>query len=251
MELVVAGELGRSFRKGANEEAHRRALQQLHEQKDRDRRQKEELLDQSESDFIDFATSVITEEQADLFQSELNVYHEASYAALCENEELLEEARDRLQATLSRAHVLDDGRRVFKTEDGLRVFDEHGNEIDNDTISPGEIPDEKPRWEQFQQDKGRVLELIEERENILEFQEQLDEAQEMLDSGEMTQEQFDERRQYLRDHAPDAVKAHAKGIELSDGDKPAATASSELDIDLDDELVALPTPQPVVPGMGG
>jgi len=251
MELVVAGALGRSFRKGANEEAHRRTLLQLREQQERNRRQRGENLDQDESDFIDFATSVITTEQADLFQSELNTYHEATYEALRENEELLDIARERLQRTLSRAHVLDDGRRVFKTEDGLRVFDEDGNEVEHDTIAPDEIPDDKPRWEQFQQEKGRVLELTQEREELLGFQSDIDEAQELLDSGKMTQEQFEERRQYLRDHAPDAVKTHAKGIDFEDEAKPAVTTNAEPDIDIDDELAALPAPQPIVPGMGG
>ena len=250
MELVVAGALGRSFRKGANEEAHRRVLWQLREQQDRQRRQREEQFDQSESDLIDLATAIITSEQAELFQSELNIYHEATYEALRENEERLEGIETRIEHMLSRAHVLEDGRRVFKTEDGTRVFDEFGKELDEQTIAPTDIDDNRPRWERFSGAMEERERLLQQREELLDFQSDLDGAQDLLDSGKMTQEQFEERRQYLRDHAPDAVKVHAKGIAFENNDKPTATNSAEPDINLDDELAALPAPQPTIPGMG-
>lgn len=249
MQLVVAGALGRSFRRSANEEAHRRALWQRREQKDRDHRQKQERLDQSESDLIDLAATVITTEQAELFQSELDTYNEATYEALRENEELLENARAQLQTTLSRAHVLDDGRRVFKTEDGLRVFDEHGNEVGDDIVEPDEIPDEKPTWEQFVRDKTLVRDLTQQREDLLEFQTDLDEAQELLDSGEMTQAQYDELRERLAADAPDAVKKRIPEL-ASDQAAPASTHAAAPDIDLDDELAEMHTPKPLVPGGG-
>lgn len=250
MELVVAGALGRSFRKGANEEAHRRALWQLRDQKDRERQQKEERFDQSESDLIDLATTIITTEQTELFQSELNIYHEATYEALRENDERFEGIETLIERMLSRAHVLEDGRRVFKTEDGSRVFDEFGNELDAETISPDDIDDDRPRWESFLDAMEERETLLQLRKELLEFQDELDKAQELLDSGKMTQEQFEERRQYLRDRAPDAVKAHTKGIDFDAEDKPDTADSAEPDIDLDDELTALPKRQPIVPGMG-
>ena len=250
MELVVAGALGRSFRRGANEEAHRRVLWQLREPKDRDRRQREEQVDQSESEFIDLATTIITTEQAELFQSDLNIYHEATYEALRENDERLEGVGTQIERILSHAHVLEDGRRVFKTEDGTRVFDEFGRELDAETISPDDIDDDRPRWESYLDAMEERERLLQEREKLIEFQSELDEAQELLDSGKMTQAEFEERRQYLRDHAPDAVKVDAKGIDFENDDKPAAATNGKPNIDLDDELADMPTPQRSVPGLG-
>lgn len=250
MELVVAGALGQSFRKGANEEAHRRLLWQHREQQERDRRLKEERVDQADTDMIDLTSVIVTSEQADLFQAELDIYQTATVEALEENREAMELVRKRLDRILERAYKLEDGRRVFKTEDGTRVFDEFGVEVSSDVIAPNDIPDHLLRWEAARSAMNELEKLEREQTQLLDFQSDLDEAQDLLDSGKMTQEQFEERRQYLRDHAPDGVKAHAKGIDFENDDKPAVTNNAEPDIDLDDELAALPTPQPSVPGLG-
>lgn len=250
MQLVVAGGLSGTFRKGANEEAYRRLMWQHRQQQERTRRQKQQEVEQGESDLVDLAGVIITAEQAQLFQAELNIYNEANYEALRENEERLEGAKARLQRTLERAHVLDDGRRVFKTEDGLRVFDENGREVEKSIIAPDDIPDSKPTWEQFLQDKNLVRELIQQREELLEFQSNLDEAQELLDSGQMTQGQFDKLRAKLAANAPDAVKARVQEISMDEATD-LSSSTSAPEIDLDAELSGMmPIPKPFVPGAG-
>ena len=47
----------------------------------------------------------------------------------------------------SQAYLLPDGRRVFKTEDGSRVFDEHSIEVTD--FDPETIEDWRPRREAF------------------------------------------------------------------------------------------------------
>jgi len=199
---------------------------------------------------IDLASVIVTTEQADLFQAELDIYQTATVEALEENRDAMELARKRLDRILEQAYKLEDGRRVFKTEDGTRVFDEFGVAVSPDIIAPEAIPDELPRWEEAKDIIGDFESLEREQTQLLDFQSDLDEAQDLLDSGKMTQEQFEERRQYLRNHAPNAVKAHAKGIDFEKDDRPAVANNAEPSIDLDDELAALPTPQPSVPGLG-
>lgn len=62
-----------------------------------------------------------------------------------ENQVFLDAVRERLDVVLSRAHVLEDGRRVFKTEDGSQVFDEHGAEVDAEVHDPGVVDSAVPR----------------------------------------------------------------------------------------------------------
>ena len=249
INLRSHGGLSRSFREGANEEAHRRFLNQRREQLDRERRQKQGELEQGDADFVDLATAIVTSEQADQFAAELNLYHEATYEALRDNELQLETAREQLQTMLKRAHVLEDGRRVFKTEDGLRVFDEHGIEIGTDTITPGEISNDKPRYEQLLEQQRIVEGLEMQRSELLEFQSELDEAQELLDSGKMTQGRFLELRERLASDAPETVKTRMPELGANIEEDTLST-SAIADIDLDTELAAMPTPKPFVPGGG-
>ncbi|MFG1384343.1 hypothetical protein V5F55_22455 [Xanthobacter sp. V3C-4] len=56
--------------------------------------------------------------------------------ALMEKEEALAAVREKMKAMLGKAHVLPDGRRVFKTEDGQHVFDEHSQQLSPSEIDP-------------------------------------------------------------------------------------------------------------------
>lgn len=143
----------------------------------------------------------------DTFRVELDSYDTATIAALQENERELAAVRERLDGLLLKAHVLPDGRRVFKTEDGRRVFDEFGSELDVTTIDPDLIGDERPRWESYQPYFERSQELTLERDEILEYQSRLDAARERIDAGEISREEFDELRDELKTAMPDAVRA--------------------------------------------
>ena len=243
MQVAVAGMLGVSFRKGVNEDAYRRAVWRHRDQQERERRQKQNEFREDASDLADIAAAIIATKQAAVFRLELEAYDAATVEALQMNQEALDLARERLLATLARAHVLEDGRRVFKTADGTQVFDEHGEELGVETIAPDEIADDRPTWEQFKAERDAVRALEAEQSELLHYQSELDAAAELLDSGEMTQDQFDEMRTSLRENAPEAVRARIHGASNDVEHQPS------INLDLDAELaIAI---KPTAPGLGG
>lgn len=247
---VVAHSLRSTFRRGVDVEAHRRLQWQLREQQEREQRQKQNEVNQGESDFIDLAAVIITNEQAQMFQSEIDTYQLATVEALEENRKAIELVRERLERFMEQAHRLDDGRRVFKTEDGLRVFDEFGVELPADIIAPDEIPDHLPRWEVVKDALDELERLEAEQTELLDFQADLDEAQDLLDGGAMTQEQFDKLRERLASDAPDTVTSRVDGMKPT-SEASASSPALNTDIDLDAELAAMPLAKPLVPGGAG
>lgn len=249
---ALTGTLGLSFKRGANEDAYRRARQQHRAAQERDRRQKESEARADAADFGDLAASVITIEQAETFRVELDAYQAATIEALQVNQQALELARERLSETLAQAHVLEDGRRVFETEDGLRVFDEFGNELSPDVITPDEIPNHKPSWEYYLEGQNLVRELEAEQTELLDYQADLDDAAERLDSGDLTVQEFDELRSSLRESAPDAVRARISGMEPREAEVtitiPSAAPNQNTALNLDADLSN--AIQPSIPGLG-
>ena len=84
-------------------------------------------------------------EELAAYRVELSMYDTATVEALMDNQEKLDEVRDRIDVMLTEAYVLADGRRVFRTKDGLHVLDEQGQELSKDIIDPDSIADHKPR----------------------------------------------------------------------------------------------------------
>ena len=101
---------------------------------------------------------------------------------------------------------------MFKTEDGLRVFDEHGLELDAETIEPEMIDDMLPRWEIYSPLLDEKTRLLEERSAVISYQSELDDAREQLNSGKMTRKEYDELRDHLKDTMPEAVRTHVPGL---------------------------------------
>jgi len=176
----------------------------------RDHERKEEAADNLQDDILALAAEVIlaTEIQIEEFKVKLDAYDEATVIALMENQELLDAVNAQLHSMLERAYVMDDGRRVFKTEDGTQVFDEFANEVkrdelDFDLISPG-----SPTWEQRLELLGKRDQLTSEREQILEFQEKLDHAREQVVDSKISISELDDLDAELADAMPPSVKAH-------------------------------------------
>ena len=128
MTLQIAGALTGAFHTSRDVLFHQRMLQMQREE--RTRREKQERLESDESQFIDMAVSFASISQVQEFYAELDVYNAATITALDENRKQLDAVEERLEDLLSKAHVLPDGRRVFKSEDGQRVFDENGAELE-------------------------------------------------------------------------------------------------------------------------
>jgi hypothetical protein len=161
-----------------------------------------------ENDLNDLALGVVlaTDTQIAEFAVTLDTYDEATVKALMKNEELLDEAREKVEALLGKAYVLPDGRRVFKTNDGLQVFDEFGVELDSTVIDPNEISDTLPRWEIVVEARGGVEKLETERTEILDFQQRVDDARERLDDDGLTTDDLDDMKNALEAEMPLAVR---------------------------------------------
>lgn len=245
--VSAAGLLSREFAGRADAASFQRFLQRhLDEQKRRDRK---EDIEQDASDVLDMAVAVITTAETVMFRADLERLDTATIAALHENLERQALSRQRLDDLLERAYVLPDGRRVFKTEDGMRVFDEFGVEIGSDIIDPDMINDRLPKWEPFNAETKILKALEREQAEVLEYQAKLDEARERLDSGKMTREEHDRFRDELKAEMPDAVRQQIP--ELADAQKPAAETSAGKAAELDisgDVAPARPTASSLAPG---
>lgn len=181
-----------------------------HEQQRRE--QMEERAEDSAT-ALSAAATVASEIQVSEFKVKLDTYNSATVTALMENQELLDAVEDRLKAMLARAHVLEDGRRVFRTEDGTQVFDEHGQEVTAKEIDPGSISPDAPTWEVFSAGLEEQAQLQAERTEILEFQEKVDAARERVDAGEISEAELDELDADLLEAMPNAVREHVPGIQ--------------------------------------
>lgn len=178
---------------------------------EREKKRDEALDDQNEA-FIDYAMSVLASDvEIDAFTAKLDRYDAATVDALMENERELAAVRDELRGLLAKAYVLPDGRRVFKTEDGTRVFDEHGAEVKN--IDPAMIEDWRPYWERYEDPFEREIGLSEQRNELIEYQQFQDGIRDELDEGNMTKERVDELEGLLAKNAPEPVKRRM-GIEV-------------------------------------
>ncbi|TAA53908.1 hypothetical protein [Shinella sp. JR1-6] len=233
--------MGQAFRNSANTAAYLKhfARQQEEERLRRDR--KEDLTDDA-GEVLDFALAVISASDANELRFELDLYGTGTVAALQQNEIELLEAREQVEKLLLKAHVMPDGRRVFKTEDGTRVFDEYGKELAEEVIRAEDIDGRSPRWETFSAARGRVDALESERAEIIAYQDKLDAARERLDSGEMTRKEFDDLRDELKADMPDAVRAQIPDMESTqkpDASADAGPAAETLDIPDDMEPVTL------------
>lgn len=205
----------------------------LRRQRDEDRERKRDADASADAaDLMDAAMMLITASDADAFRVELDRYDTATVAALQLNGEALDAVQERMEKLLAKAYVLPDGRRIFKTEDGTRVFDEFGAELGRDEIDPAMIEDARPSWETYKPELDEKNRLLAERREILAYQEKLDNARERLDSGEMTQGEYERLRDDLKVGMPEAVQAQIDGIERQPDQSPTAEADLVFEEDM-------------------
>lgn len=189
---------------------------------------KEKQEERAEKTDLDLATAVemiiATEIQIKAFHEKLDKYDEATTRALMENQEALELVREQMDRLLDRAHVLEDGRRVFKTEDGLRVFDEFGTKLDRETIDPDTIDDNAPRWEAYQPLMLEEARFEAQRESLIEYQDKLDDARERSSQEGFTARELEALEAELEADMPPSVAQF-----LPADMQPAATPTMKSD----------------------
>lgn len=231
MDLSIAGNLGREF-KGRTDALFQQRLMLL-QREDRERRERKEEIAEEAAETADFALALVVTAEIEEFQLELDTYDAATISAIQDNADALEAIEAQLKPYLEQAFVLPDGRRVFKTEDGLRVYDENGTLLDDDVIDPSVIDDWRPRWETVKPIIEQRERLLRQREELFDYQEKLDDARERLDSGEITRAEFDELRQSLKGQMPDAVREKIPGMEREKAPAAEISADARLDIGAD------------------
>ena len=186
----------------APDAAARRIAQHL----ERQRARQQERDDQQEdlNRFVDQVVGMVIDAQQAQIKARLDTLAEANTKALLRNSEEMEAAQERLKEILTHALVLPDGRRVFRTEDGTRVIDEHGQEVLPEIVDPASIGDERPTWEEFERESQNLDRLEAERERLLEQQEQIDQAREDFDEGNLSAAELDALEADLGPPAPSA-----------------------------------------------
>ena len=214
---------------------YRRELDHFFKEQERQRAKKNGSDDRLDDDMTDLAIAVMAgdSEIAD-FTKRLDIYRTATVESLMENEVKLAEVQKRLDDLLGKAHVLPDGRRVFKTKDGLRVFDEHGIELSADSIDPDTIENWRPHAEEYMTDFRQKQTLLEDRERKLDALDRMDQMEERIAEGDLTQDELKELEDELEAITPPDIRARVEGVEWTPptmkGDFHAATAITPADI---------------------
>jgi len=153
-----------------------------------------------------FEAALVTAGQITTFKARLDTYDTATVEALMNNESQLRDVRERIQTMLLEAHVLPDGRRVFRTRDGKQVFDEHGQEVGPDTLKADAIDPRKPVWEDYLLERTEEERLAQERRALQEYQQKLDDARTKVNEGNLTKDDLDQLDKDLDKAMPGAVR---------------------------------------------
>ena len=140
------------------------------------------------------------------FTVKLDRYDTATVQALMDNERDVLAVREKFDAMMLKAHVLPDGRRVFKTEDGTRVFDEFGAQLKPEEIDPVSIDNAKPRWEALQAAHHEAKRLDTERNDLLDYQAKLDRARERTKDPKLTDDELSALDKELGESMPERVR---------------------------------------------
>ncbi|WP_299500465.1 hypothetical protein [uncultured Roseobacter sp.] len=143
----------------------------------------------------------------------VGLHHNATIEALLENQELLDAVQLRMDHLLSEAYILPDGRRVFKSEDGLRVEDEFGAVVPASELDPNSIEDYRPSLEVWESAWEERQALNKQREELIAYQNKLDQAQILIDQGGLSDEDFADLDDLMINNVPDAVRSRLPSAE--------------------------------------
>lgn len=209
MELIPARSWKHEFARSTEAERYREIVRR-HQDELRRKKDKNEKDREERSETLDgmVMVAVATQADVDAYLVTTAHYQEATYEAIIENQQLLLAVRREREELFEKAYVLPDGRRVFESEDGIRVFDEHGQELDPSVISADEIEDWRPKHEEVLALAEREAILMDEQSDLHEYLQTVDEARERLEAGDISQSDFDALKKDLADSMPDRVLAN-------------------------------------------
>ncbi len=194
-------------------EEERHVFAQITEQEKEKKRERER--ERQDETLMDWAFAALASEtDIAAFTAKIDERDAATVEALMENEKALAKVREELRIMLDKAYVLPDGRRVFKTEDGTRVFDEHGQEVMD--FDAQQIEEWRPRWEKLDDINKEKKALVDERRQLIDYQERLDEIREEVGKDGLTKGELDELEKRLERDMPDSVRGHLRSDAVPD-----------------------------------
>ena len=247
MQLALEQSWKEIFARAAEEKARKRREAEMavfYRDLDREQHEKQELKEKKDKQAHELEEVLATAEQISQFNTRLDDLDTQTVHSLMENGQALDTVNERLRKMLDNATVLPDGRHVFKTEDGRRVFDEHGAEVPHDVIDPQTIEDSHPKWEAFKAGKATEFELEAERRRLLEFQAKIDGARTRVDKGAISAKDLDTLGADLEANAPPAVRPKlGRTGSTTDAEPTALAVEAPRSLKLDD-LVRVAVPQP-------
>lgn len=224
MEILPIRSWKHEFARSADADRYRDTLRRAHDEtRKKDREDKAEQGASAEDAIV---AVLATEVEIAEFEITLDHYDAATYDALIENGRLLDIVRQEREAMFEKAFELPDGRRVFETEDGLHVFDEHGSELDAAEISPDDIEDWRPKWEQVLESRRAEQALLDDREQIGAYQTELDVARQRLEDGDVTEAELKALERKLAEEMPDSVCAQLAPEHRPSVDGPATDVAA-------------------------
>ena len=211
----------------------------------RDQERREDFAEKLDNDFLSLATEAVmaTDIQIEEFQARLDIYDEATVTALMENQEKLDTLYVLRDAMLAKAYVMEDGRRIFKSEDGSFAIDEFGKDVSRDEVDFDLIPDGNTTAEAFLANEDAVAQAKQERQRIYDYQEKLDVAREKIADGEIPEAELEELDAELAATMPQSVKAHVPGHDNNDTVSPLKTDFAEKASHAIRHTAATPAPQ--------
>lgn len=194
-------------------------------QNDHHKREKREAEEREHFEQLVLATPA----QIEAFSDRLDAYDAATVQALMDNGRALDEVRHQREMMEASAYQLSDGQPVFKSEDGVHVFDRRGDALSRETVDPNVIPDAAPHWESFKIAADTEHKLLVDRQHLHEFQQRLDDDRETLSKGNVTADALSRMDEALRRDQPEAVKALMPGTRAEQGGpSPRSGVSAEV-----------------------
>lgn len=217
--------------------------QQRHMEQTRrdDQKRRDDAAEELESDLLTAASTILATPQEieafavrlDDFETRLDTYDKATVKALLESQQRLEAYQLERANMLDQAYVMENGRRVFRSEDGSYYMDEDRNAVDPNDLDLSRFTDAMPSAEDFIRIEDNILREQTVQQNIHDFDaaknKALDRAEDIrteIEKGGMTKERLDELADELDrmdkdllQIMPPSVRAHVPGLGL-DADTP-------------------------------
>ncbi len=197
-DRVSRFELRKRFNRKTDEQRRR-------QERDRQRRKRQQQADKSDA-LCDALVQLASSSQRAFWEERIERLETATVAALLDNDERLRRAQQALDDLENRAFVLPDGRRVYKTQVGDRVFDEQGNRILVSELDPRAISPERPDWTAHRSIKAEHNAALAERQELLDYQAKLDQARDTLDDKALTADDLEALGADLESSMPAAVR---------------------------------------------